>query len=970
MHVVATAGHVDHGKSTLVRALTGMEPDRWAEERRRGMTIDLGYAWMTLQDRASASEARGPGDEQLAFVDVPGHERFVPNMLAGLGPVPAVMFVVAADGGWMPQSAEHLAAVNALGVRHGLLVITRSDLADPQPATRQARAEIARTSLGAVEAIQVSAVTGQGMDALRAALARLVGSLSGRPEPSGRSAPVRLWIDRSFTIRGAGTVVTGTLPAGTVRNDQELVLTPSGRTVRVRGLEALGEPADEVSGVARVALNLRGVPADLTARGMALIQPGRWTLTSELDVRVAPSAADPHPKFPPDLLMHVGSARTQARVRVLGADSVYVRLRLKEPLPLHVGDRVILRDPGAAGLAVYGATVLDPFPPPLARRGAGAAAARELAAWPDVPAAADLLRRHKLLRIPQLTAAGVTGWPEPVAGDWLADPEHWAWLRAELPRAVAAFCVKDPLAPGMPVEAARSALALPSRDLVAALVADDVVLDGAYLRIFTRQAGGEAGVGAAPGPARPAGQLPQKIADAVLAVLDDLADEPFAAPDTERLRALGLDARALAAAARVGLLLRVADLVVLAPGADKAAAGVLARLEQPFTTSQARQALRTSRRVVIPLLEYLDRARVTERLPGDLRRIRALPAGPSAADRGHRAVRLKEGRVVDPVPRQLGRDRRPPPRRDLVVRGSGSQQGAQVTFRPGEQAVANLPVGREPHPVAGAAERAGDGRDHPDPGRAAVDQERLGGGGATHPFGILGKREREGQRGEDLVGGDHLGALPPVLRVERHLLDEPQLVAALHAVAQQVGRLILVQVAHQHRVDLDGRQPRRRGGRQAGQHVGEPVAVGQLPEDLGAQGVERHVDPVHARVAQHDGAPVEADPVGGQRDLRARRERRCRRDDRDEVTAQQRLAAGEPDLADAERLDADPYEPHDFFAGEHLGRRQPVESLGRHAVRAPQVATVGERDPQIRCYSPVGISEHLPSLRSECDEKK
>ncbi len=995
MHVIATAGHVDHGKSTLVRALTGMEPDRWAEERRRGMTIDLGYAWMTLQVAAGASEASGPGGEQLAFVDVPGHERFVPNMLAGLGPVPAVMFVVAADGGWMPQSAEHLAAVNALGVRHGLLVITRSDLADPEPATRQARAEIAPTSLGAVEAIQVSAVTGQGMDALREALARLVGSLSGGPESSGRSepggrseisgagppdisdistygrdAPVRLWIDRSFTIRGAGTVVTGTLPAGTVRNDQELVLTPSGRTVRVRGLEALGEPADEVSGVARVALNLRGVPADLTARGMALIQPGRWTLTSELDVRVTPSAADPHPKFPPDLLVHVGSARTQARVRVLGADSVYARLRLKEPLPLHVGDRVILRDPGAAGLAVYGATVLDPFPPPLARRGAGAAAARELAAWPDVPAAADLLRRHKLLRVPQLAAAGVTGRPEPVAGDWLADPEHWAWLRAELPRAVAAFCAQDPLAPGMPAEAARSALALPSRDLVAALVAGEVVLDGAYLQTFTRQAGGEAGAGAPPGPARPAGQLPQKIADAVLAVLDDLADEPFAAPDTERLRDLGLDARALAAAARVGLLLRVADLVVLAPGADKAAADVLAGLEQPFTTSQARQALRTSRRVVIPLLEYLDRARVTERLPGDLRRIRALPAGPSAADRGHRAVRLKEGRVVDPVPRQLGRDRRPPPRGDLVVRGSGSQQGAQVTFRPGEQAVANLPVGREPHPVARAAERAGDGRDHPDAGRAAVDQERLGGGGATHPFGILGKREREGQRVEDLVRGDHLRALPPVLGVERHLLDEPQLVAALQAVAQQVGRLILVQVAHQHRVDLDGRQPSRGGGRQAGQHVGEPVAVGQLPEDLGAQGVERHVDPVHARVAQHGGAPVEADPVGGQRDLRARRERRRRRDDRDEVTAQQGLAAGEPDLADAERLDADPHQTHHFFAGEHLGRRQPVESLGRHAVRAPQVATVGERDPQIRCYSPVGISEHLPSLRSECDEKK
>jgi selenocysteine-specific elongation factor len=601
--VVATAGHVDHGKSTLVRALTGMEPDRWAEERRRGMTIDLGYAWMTLS-----------AGERLAFVDVPGHERFVPNMLAGLGPVPAVLFIVAADGGWMPQSAEHLAAVDALGVRHGLLVVTRSDLADPGPASRQAQAEIARTSLGAVEAIPVSAVTGQGLDELRAALARLVASLSPAP---GDEAPVRLWIDRSFTIRGAGTVVTGTLPAGTVRNNQELLLSPSGRSVRVRGLEALGEPADAVTGVARVALNLRGIPAGVTERGMALIEPGRWTLTAEIDVRITTAAADPRPRFPPSLLLHIGSARTQAHVRLLGTAepdaAVYARLRLREPLPLHAGDRVILRDPGAAGLAIYGARVLDPFPPPLARRGAGAAAVRELAAWPDVPTAADLLGRHKLLRAPQLTAAGIGGLPAPVAGDWLADPAHWAWLRAELPKAVAAFCARDPLAPGMPAEAARAALGLPTRDLVPALTGGDVVLDGAYLRIFSKQAD-EAAAAQALGP---------RIADAVAAVLGDLAGDPFAAPDTERLRELGLDARALAAAARVGLLLRVADLVVLAPGADQEAARVLAGLDQPFTTSQARQALRTSRRVAIPLLEYLDRARVTERLPGDLRRLRA-----------------------------------------------------------------------------------------------------------------------------------------------------------------------------------------------------------------------------------------------------------------------------------------------------------------------------------------------------------
>src|SRR5690349_6898877 len=218
MYVVATAGHVDHGKSTLVRALTGMEPDRWAEERRRGLTIDLGFAWTEL----------APG-LTVAFVDVPGHERFVPNMLAGVGPVPAALFVVAADEGWKPQSAEHLAALHALGVRHGLLVITRADLAEPGAALRQARAELAATSMAGAEAVTVSAVTGEGLDDLRAALDRLVDGLP----PADPGAPVRLWIDRAFTIKGAGTVVTGTLGAGRLRPGDELAL--GGDTVRVRG---------------------------------------------------------------------------------------------------------------------------------------------------------------------------------------------------------------------------------------------------------------------------------------------------------------------------------------------------------------------------------------------------------------------------------------------------------------------------------------------------------------------------------------------------------------------------------------------------------------------------------------------------------------------------------------------------------------------------------------------------------------
>ncbi len=222
MHVVATAGHVDHGKSTLVRALTGMEPDRLDEERRRGLTIELGYAWTIL-----------PSGERLAFVDVPGHERFLGTMLAGVGPVPAVLFVVAADDGCMPQSEELLVALEALGVRHCLLVVTRSDLADPAPAVERSRGLLDAALGGPVRAVVVSGRTGQGLDELRRALDGLVAGLP-RPDPA---AEVRLWIDRAFSVTGSGTVVTGTLPAGTVSVGDELLL--AGEPVRVRGLESL-----------------------------------------------------------------------------------------------------------------------------------------------------------------------------------------------------------------------------------------------------------------------------------------------------------------------------------------------------------------------------------------------------------------------------------------------------------------------------------------------------------------------------------------------------------------------------------------------------------------------------------------------------------------------------------------------------------------------------------------------------------
>ena len=267
VHVVATAGHVDHGKSTLVRALTGMEPDRFAEEQRRGMTIDLGYAWTTLTGPDGTAET-------LAFVDVPGHERFIATMLAGLGPAPAVMFVVAADEGWRRQSEEHLAAVHALGLTHGLLVVTRSDLADPAPAVAEARDRIADSSLGRVPAVAVSGRTGAGLPELRLALQ----DLTARLPPARQDGRVRLWVDRAFTIRGAGTVVTGTLGAGTLRVGDALQL--GERTVRVRGLQSLGRDETAVGAVARVAVNLRGVEVADLGRGDALLTPGAWPTTA------------------------------------------------------------------------------------------------------------------------------------------------------------------------------------------------------------------------------------------------------------------------------------------------------------------------------------------------------------------------------------------------------------------------------------------------------------------------------------------------------------------------------------------------------------------------------------------------------------------------------------------------------------------------------------------------------------------
>jgi selenocysteine-specific elongation factor len=588
MHVIATAGHVDHGKSTLIRALTGIDPDRLAEEKRRGLTIDLGFAWTSL------------GDQHVAFVDVPGHQRFVSTMLAGVGPVPAALFVVAADDGWRPQSAEHLDALEALGVRHGVLAVTRADLGDTASAEQQAREQLANTGLATVEAVAVDSIAGTGLEPLRHALSRMVDQL-----PATGLGPARLWIDRVFTVRGAGVVVTGTLPSGTVRVGDVLELRPTGRRVRVRGIESMKSALPEVSGTARVALNVRGMTASDARRGYALTSPGCWTDVDAVDVRFTKAGAVPR-----HVVLHLGSAAVPVRVRQF--DDRHGRLVLATPLPVHRGDRGVLRD-AAAGRVCTGAVVLDPLPPQLRLRGAAGVRATELSSIPDHRDLAEELRRRGAISKDDATRLGLAApdeltRPPPAAvavGAWLVDRGRWTEWGTALVRLADAWTADHPHQPGVPRRTAAASLDLPSESLVDALVAErtELVIDaeGVHRRGSVARAA--------------------KIDYVLQPVMQRLASDPFDAPKRDELAAMGVSEKYLALAVREGRLLEVDPGVYLHPDAVDQALRCLAELPQPFTVSAARQALGSSRRVVLPLLVALDAAHRTERIGTQLRRV-------------------------------------------------------------------------------------------------------------------------------------------------------------------------------------------------------------------------------------------------------------------------------------------------------------------------------------------------------------
>jgi selenocysteine-specific elongation factor len=621
-HVIGTAGHVDHGKSALIQALTGTDPDRLAEEKARGLTIDLGFAWTTL-----------PSGREVGFVDVPGHERFVHNMLAGVGGIDCALFVVDASEGWRPQSVEHLAILDLLGIPAGVVALTKVDLVDQATLDRVA-AEVAErlggTTLAGSAMVPTAAPSGLGVDALAAALDTALDRL---PDPPDRGRP-RLPVDRVFTMRGSGTVVTGTLSGGSLRADGAVELLPAGRRARVRGLQSHGRPLAEATPARRLAVNLAGVATDQVARGDVLVLPGQWAATRTADCRLRCLAGAPAPlRGRGAYLVYAGAAETAARLQPLDASEIrpgtdaLVRLHLERPLVLDVFEPVVLRDSGRDE-TIGGGLVLDPFPPAVVRGTAARVRRTEELEAREAAGRAGLLERVlaergvvPLADLPRLAAIA----PADLAAD-LADAgrvlktrtlawtkEAWEAAAAAALQAVEGQHRADPSAPGLPAQTARAAAGRPGwpaaagHEVVEALVAGGrLAADGPALRL--------PGHGVRLDPAQRALQARVEAAldEAGVTLLGEAA-----------LAELGADRKATALLVRLGLLVPIAPGGYLGRSTLEQAVATLRRRfpdGRPFAATEAREALGTTRRTLIPLLEHLDRTGVTVRR-GDLRRL-------------------------------------------------------------------------------------------------------------------------------------------------------------------------------------------------------------------------------------------------------------------------------------------------------------------------------------------------------------
>lgn len=586
MRVVATAGHVDHGKSSLVRALTGTDPDRFAEEQARGLTIDLGFAFTTL-----------PSGTEVGFVDVPGHVRFAKNMLAGVGAVEVAVLVVAAGEGWMPQTEEHLRILELLDVRHGMVVVTKADAvpADLVDLTvLEVEEHLATSTLGAAPLLVCDSVSGRGLDAVRDALDAV---LATAPAPGDRDRP-RLWIDRVFAPRGVGTVVTGTLAGGPVAVDDLLEVPRLARRVRVRGIETAHRRVPHVAPGSRVALNLAGVDHHALGRGDALVRPGHWVAPACVDVEVLPLAGAPTP-LPSRLLAAVGAGEHAVRLRPLGTEGRFARLRFAVPLPLAVGDRMVLRDP-ARSRTIAGAVVLDVDSACAAR---GAPAALALPLGPRLLAGHGWLTRSDLERLGDLDPADAdalatemldSGTAHAVGG-WIVATTELDDLRARVRVEVLAHHERAPHASGIEIGALATTLRIDADRLRAVLVdTAGVVVDQGMVSDAERR-------------------TRASDTDAARALVAELDATPFSPPapsDPTLARAL----------VREGTLVDVDGVVFTASAVELARASICAAFatRDSITVGEAREILGSSRKYVVPLLTRFDAEGVTRRR-GDVR---------------------------------------------------------------------------------------------------------------------------------------------------------------------------------------------------------------------------------------------------------------------------------------------------------------------------------------------------------------
>jgi len=610
LRVVATAGHVDHGKSSLIIRLTGMDPDRWEEEKRRGLTIDLGYAWCEL-----------PSGREVGFVDVPGHERFIANMLAGVGPVRLVLFVVAANEGWRQQSEEHLAILDVLGVEGGVVALTKRDLVDPDAldlAEEEIRERLAGTVLSDARIVRVSATTGEGLEDLHAALDDALAEASPPPETRAR-----LFVDRVFTISGAGTVVTGTLAGGALAAGDEVELYPHGRTARIRSLQTHKRDAPRVIPVARVAANLVGAGKGDLGRGDVVGAPGAWRPTTVFDGVLRPVRGLAHPITGRGAFkVYVGATEADARVRIFGSGRIgvgeesYVRITTARPLVLDVFDRFVIRESGRHE-TIGGGTVLDPAPPRRAGSSPGDRLARRAAAARDELPAILAEERGAVHAAEALALTGSSA-GVPQAGDFLLRDGLLARIGPAIVDHVAGFHDAHPLDEGEPLAATRRALTELLRPEVSPPdpraidpILDRLVADGLLVRTTTTVAL----------PSRTGGE--PTLDPAVRRVVDAISAEPAQPPTITELLTQGIGRDAVDAATRAGLVVRVAPDLVFLPAVIERSEGIVADAgDTGITVSAFREALGTSRKYALPLLGWFDQRGVTRR-EGDLRFPRA-----------------------------------------------------------------------------------------------------------------------------------------------------------------------------------------------------------------------------------------------------------------------------------------------------------------------------------------------------------